>query len=170
MVVFVGFLGCNLIWTVINNDFVKIMFINCQFSLSTLKAAFDIQGVQSILSKWLLIFKWPPRPLQSVAMMDDVETVIDVESQENDFSEPTPSPTLGFHLITAEAPSYKDFSPSMWKPTLCGEKRVLPERLAEPVTPTRTEGRPTYTENSLPSNLMVYIIWNSLRSKNSYIA
>lgn len=74
--------------------------------------------------------------------MDDVETLIDLDSQENDFCEPTPEPHLGFHVISAGAPSYQHLSPGSWKPAITGEKRDLAEAVA-PETPTRTEGDTT---------------------------
>ena len=79
-------------------------------------------------------------------MDDEVETLIDLESQENDFCEPTPEPHLGFHVISVGPPSYQHLSPGSWKPAVTGEKRDLVEAVASE-TPPRTEGDTTQKSN-----------------------
>ena len=79
-------------------------------------------------------------------MDDEVETLIDLESQENDFCEPTPEPHLGFHVISVGPPSYQHLSPASCNPAVTGEKRDLVEAVASE-TPPRTEGDTTQKSN-----------------------
>ena len=73
-----------------------------------------------------------------LAAMDQHE-LIDVDSQEVDFSEPTPDNSSGlkFHMIEASTPAFHLLDESAWNPSVEGAKprMALP---VEPATPCRT--------------------------------
>ena len=67
----------------------------------------------------------------------DQHELIDVDSQEVDFSEPSPdtSSGIGFHVISANTPAFHLLDENAWNPSVEGFKMALP---VQPETPCRT--------------------------------